>query len=299
MGEDEKNGGGGRTENSIGGGDFHGPVIMAGSIDGALFGSRRPKAALLRTGLPVAVLLGLVLAGGAYAVRNHLADTAARESRSAGNAPTGPISASPAPPSPSPSGSDRPSPEPSATPSPAPAPSTPAPGPSAPPPAPRPEGQGAAPLKNKVLRNRSTRMCVGTPVGAGAPSQGTPVQQVSCRAGDADQRFDLVPGAGGDYLVSPAKNPDLCLDPPELGIPANSQIGLFPCWDGKGDNQLWRLKWDTARTAFRLVNALSGDTDRPMCLDVPGLGERSEGLPLGVYPCNGSGEDDHWWTLES
>ncbi|MFJ8623689.1 ricin-type beta-trefoil lectin domain protein [Kitasatospora sp. NPDC093550] len=191
------------------------------------------------------------------------------------------------PPAPAPPASSAPPARPSATA----APGSPSPSPTGPVPAP------AAPAR-RPLRNVATGLCADVPTG-GVPNMGHPVVQERCGAGAGHlQQFDLVPGTGGasGFALRPAGS-GLCVDPPDHEAPANAQVGLYPCDYSSADNHLWLQRWNGEHTAFLLVNAKSDGTPAPMCLDVPGHADPTEGLRLGVYPCHPESGDDHWWTL--
>ncbi|MFD0279281.1 RICIN domain-containing protein [Kitasatospora sp. NPDC127111] len=222
------------------------------------------------------------------------------------NAP--PQTPPPAPQTPNPAtpSSAAPTPKP-ATPTasaPPPKPSSPtAAAPSSAPSSPPPTGPAKVPAASaapprRVLRNVATGLCLDVPTG-GVPNMGHPVVQDRCGAdGEHQQQFDLVPAAGGGhgFALRPAGS-GLCVDPPNHGAPANSQVGLYPCDYSSADNHLWLQRWNGDHTAFLLVNAKSDGTPAPMCLDVPGHADPTEGLRLGVYPCHPEPGDDHWWTL--
>ncbi|MGW4894757.1 hypothetical protein ACWEQL_21180 [Kitasatospora sp. NPDC004240] len=170
--------------------------------------------------------------------------------------------------------------------------------PSPPPTGPSPASVAPASPPRRILRNVATGLCVDVPT-SGVPNMGHPVLQNTCEAGAGHlQRFDLVPATGGarGFALRPAGS-TLCVDPPNYGAPANAQVGLYPCDFSSGDNHLWLQRWNADRTAFLLVNAKSEGTPAPMCLDVPGHGDPTPGLRLGVYPCHPEVGDDHWWTL--
>ncbi|MFJ4094184.1 RICIN domain-containing protein [Kitasatospora sp. NPDC089913] len=142
-----------------------------------------------------------------------------------------------------------------------------------------------------------TNLCLDVPT-SGTPNMGKPVVQDRCGAGGEHlQYFDLVPATGnaGQFALRPAGSA-LCVVPPEHGVPAPSQVGLYPCDLTDGDNHLWRLQWNDI-AGFMLVNVKSDGTPTPMCLDVPGHGDSIPGLRLGVHPCHPDPGDDHWWAF--
>ncbi|MFJ8623690.1 hypothetical protein ACIRD3_12710 [Kitasatospora sp. NPDC093550] len=176
-----------------------------------------------------------------------------------------------------------------------PAATSPQPAATPPPPAPVPAAPDGPPRRS--LRNLATGLCIDVPT-SGVPNMGHPVVQERCGAGGEHlQSFDLVPAAGGanQFALRPAGSA-LCVDPPEHGAPAPSQVGLYPCDLTAADNHLWRLQWNDTN-AFLLVNVKSDGTATPMCLDVPGHADPTPGLRLGVYPCHPDPGDDQWWAF--
>lgn len=153
---------------------------------------------------------------------------------------------------------------------------------------------------NIQLRNYTTGKCLDVP-NTGAPNRGSIVQQWDCLAGPGDnQMWEAVDGEGG-FVIRNIKMESggevLCLDLPNTGVPGNSTVGFYPCQNHTADNQLWYQQWDKTGSVFQLINLKSRNAGRPVCLDVAGLADRTNGLQVGVYTCSSSTGDDHWWYV--
>ncbi|MGW6704033.1 ricin-type beta-trefoil lectin domain protein [Streptomyces sp. NPDC054956] len=182
---------------------------------------------------------------------------------------------------------------------PVPGPGQPAPSKKNPPPPAEGLPAGAPPSSffQRTLRNVTTGKCLDI-AAEGIPNQGSRIAQFDCGAGSGHkQAFDLVDGVDG-FLIRSSDQPRLCIDLGDLEAPKTaSYVGLYPCQNTTGDNQLWYRKWNVDQSAFLLVNAKSERAGRPMCLDVDDYSVKINGQRVGVFPCNYTGGDDHWWTL--
>ncbi|WP_445270771.1 ricin-type beta-trefoil lectin domain protein [Streptomyces sp. DSM 41634] len=160
-----------------------------------------------------------------------------------------------------------------------------------------PAGAPLASFFQRTLRNVTTGKCLDINA-EGIPNQGHRLTQFDCGAGSGHkQAFDLVDGVDG-FLIRSSDQPRLCLDLGDLEAPTNpSYVGLYPCQNTTGDNQLWYRKWNADQSAFLLVNAKSEHAGRPMCLDVDDYSAKTNGKRVGLFPCNYTSSDDHWWTL--
>ncbi|MER8044415.1 RICIN domain-containing protein [Streptomyces sp. NPDC094032] len=146
------------------------------------------------------------------------------------------------------------------------------------------------------MYNYSTHKCLDIP-DTGAPNLGSTLQQHDCIPGSGDnQRWDIV-DTGDGFLIRNSKRTDLCLDIADYGVPGNAKVGFYWCNGTMADNQLWYALPDSTGKWYRIVNALSYNANRPVCLDVAGYADPTNDLPVGVYTCSSSLSDDHWWQF--
>ncbi|MFB6583435.1 RICIN domain-containing protein [Streptomyces sp. NPDC056402] len=103
------------------------------------------------------------------------------------------------------------------------------------------------------------------------------------------------------FVIRSSKNPSLCLDLPGTEPVGNSAVGFYPCQYSTDDNQLWLWGQPPGGVTERtLVNRKSQDTGFPHCLDVGGYGNKTNGVPVGLYRCAMfDRNDDHLWYTKN
>ncbi len=132
------------------------------------------------------------------------------------------------------------------------------------------------PVKPVVFANLHTNKCL-EPLG-GSTVQGAAVVQTVCNGGSTAQQW--VPEVGGRF-----KNvlSGLCMDA-RGKAKNNTPVQQWTC--DNISNEIWGAEVGPPGRGAPVKSQVSGSNK--FCLDVPG-GQATDGLPMQIYQCNGSG----------
>jgi hypothetical protein len=138
------------------------------------------------------------------------------------------------------------------------------------------------------IYNFLTNQCL-QPIG-GSTGQGAPIVQEPCNGGAAQKWTEVSVGNNIFHYVNVLSG--LCLDargPARNGTP----IQQWTC--NKISNENWQPGEYIPDYIPPLISRVSGTNN--YCLDIPG-GQRTPGLALQIYRCNGT-EAQQWWIAAS